>query len=57
MIKTRTDPVEEIWAIRSKIYEETKNMSPSERIEYQNRAVERMQEAIRNVKPRLNQFP
>lgn len=35
------DPLEMVWAIREKHYEETKNMTPEEKAEYYRRKADR----------------
>jgi hypothetical protein len=39
-LETISDPVELVWAIREKIYKETKNMTREEKWEYRRKAVD-----------------
>jgi len=45
------DPLKTLWAIREKIYEETKDMTDEEEREYSRKKVEAFQKAIDEANP------
>ena len=45
------DPLKMVWAIREKIYEETKGMTPEEESEYSRKKVEEFQQLTKEVNP------
>ncbi|GHT11232.1 hypothetical protein FACS1894170_04510 [Planctomycetales bacterium] len=57
MVEKRTDPVEEIWAIREKIYEETKDLTTDEMCAYWRQAVADYKEYAKHIHPQPDMFP
>jgi hypothetical protein len=53
----RIDPVEELWLIREKIYEEIKDLTPEERCLYWQESDRRFNELMKDRKPRPDLFP
>jgi hypothetical protein len=53
----KSDPVKMVRQIRKKIYEETKNMSIAERMEYDRQINEKFEKEFAVVKPDYNRFP
>jgi hypothetical protein len=51
------DPLKMIWAIREKIYEETKDMTDEEEREYTRKKVESFQRRLAAAQPDENEFP
>lgn len=43
------DPLQMVWAIREKIYEETKNMTPEEESEYSRKQVDEFRRLMDSV--------
>jgi hypothetical protein len=52
-----SDPVKDVWAIREKIHEDTKNMTREEKKEYLHRNVKNFNRLMESINPENDDFP